>query len=353
MFRIWKICLSMIAGMLCLKNASSQSTDSVIIGQTGVHYSVLPSPGSTYQWFINGGVFQNVSTSNSVIVDWFVDATTKKIGVLETSKSGCVGDTVWHEAENGRVIFPYIYGKRLVCEGERVSLFASSSDSVYKDIYYQWSTGEISQTISINVFQKTTVWCVVFYNGDAVDTAYATIDVLPVPRPEFSWSPLFPKKGEEVTFRFNTNYPFDYNWIVNGIVDSIKNNEFVTTFDSIGVNKVGLYMKNDLGCDNTKTYTFNIEGEYPFHIPEAFSPNGDGLNDELIFDIPEGLKSFELTVYNRWGQVVFRSNALEDVIWDGKLDGQTISDGAYIYQIVSYANNNKYLQQSGTIAVVK
>ena len=353
MFRIWKICLSMIVGMLCLKNASSQTPDSVIIGQTDVKYSVIQSPGSNYQWFVIGGIFKTPSIGNTVKVDWYIDVPVRKVGVLETSVHGCSGDTVWLDADKGRVIFPYIYGKRLVCEGEKVELYASSSDSVYKDIYYKWSTGEMSQSISINVFQKTTIYCVVYYNGDAVDTAFATIDVLPIPRPEFSWSPLFPKKGEEVTFRFNANYPFQYNWIINGVVDTSKYNEFTTTFDSVGVNKVGLYMKNELGCDNLKTYSFTIEGDYPFHIPEAFSPNGDGVNDELVFDLPEDLKSFELTVYNRWGQIVFRSNSLEDIIWDGKYAGQELTDGAYIYQIVTYAKNNKYLQQSGTIAVVK
>ena len=343
----------MIVGMLCLKNASSQTPDSVVLGQTGVRYSVLPTAGSTYQWFVKGGEFQSVSNSNSVLVDWYIDATIKRVGVQETSIHGCKGDTVWQDAENSKVIFPYIYGKRLVCEGERISLFASASDSVYKDIYYKWSTGEVSQTINLTLFQKTTVSCIVYYNGDAVDTAYATIDVLPIPHPEFSWSPLFPKKGQEVTFRFNTDYPFDFNWIVNGKVDSIKSNEFVTVFDSVGINKVGLYMKNELGCDNTKVSSIRIDGEYLFHIPEAFSPNGDGVNDELLFDIPEDLKSFELTVYNRWGQIIFRSNSLEDIVWDGKYAGQTLTDGAYVYQIVAYANNNKYLQQSGTISVVK
>lgn len=353
MFRIWKICLSMIVGMLCLKNASSQGVDSIVLGQTGVHYNITPTSGSTYQWFIIGGEFQGPSVGNSVIVDWFAAQGTQKIGVLETSVHGCLGDTVWQDGENGRVIFPYIYGKRLVCEGENITLLASSSDSVYKDIYYHWSTGEISQTLNISVFKKTSLFCVVYYNGDAVDTAFITIDVLPVPRPEFSWSPLFPKKGEEITFKFSTNYPFDYNWIVNGVVDSLKSNEFTTVFDSAGINKVGLYMKNELGCDNLKTYSFNIEGTYPFNIPEAFSPNGDGINDEILIDLPEGLKSFELTVYNRWGQIIFRSNSTEDIIWDGKYAGQVINEGTYIYQIVSYAMNNKYLQQNGTIAVVK
>lgn len=353
MIRIWKICLSMIVGMLCSNIASSQTADSVVLGQTGVNYNINPTPYSTYEWFIIGGEFKSASVGTSVIVDWFANEPINRVGVLETSSHGCKGDTIWHDAENGRVIFPYIFGKRLVCEGEFVSLYASASDSVYKDIYYKWSTGETTQTISMNVFKKTDLYCVVYYNGDAVDTAFITINVLEVPKPEFSWTPLFPKRGDEVTFNFKNSNNIDYNWIVNGIVDSLSGSSFKTIFDSVGVNKVGLYMKNELGCDKTKTYSFNIEGDYLFHIPDVFSPNGDGQNDELFIDIPEGLKSFELRVFNRWGQIIYQSDLLEDVTWDGKFGGQVVADGAYVYQIVAYSTQNRYLYQNGTISVVK
>lgn len=343
----------MIVGMLCSSLASSQTVDSVVLGQAGVNYSVIPTAGSTYQWYVIGGEFANGSTGSDVVVNWFSNVNSRKVGVQETSVHGCKGETVWYEVENGRVIFPYIFGKRLVCEGEYVSLYTSSSDSVYKDIYYKWSTGEISQSIGLNVFKKTSLYCVVYYNGDAVDTAYITIDVIPTPKPEFTWTPLFPKKGEEVTFKLNSINPYYYNWIVNGKVDSTSGNEFTTTFDSSGVNKVGLYMKNELGCDNLKTYSFNIERDYPFNIPDVFSPNGDGLNDEIVFDFPDGLKSMELNVFNRWGQIVFSSHSLVDVTWDGKFNGEILADGAYIYQVVGYASNNKYLQQSGTISILK
>ena len=71
--------------------------------------------------------------------------------------------------QNERVIFPYISGKRLVCEGEKVDLVASSSDSIYKDLYYRWSNGATSQNISVTLFKKTSLYCVVYYNGDAIE----------------------------------------------------------------------------------------------------------------------------------------------------------------------------------------
>lgn len=354
MFRIWKICLSMIMGMLCFNEAYPLSMDTVLNRQASVSYSVIPTPNSTYQWFVSGGVFDGASTGASVNVTWNLNAPLFKIGVLETSVHGCKGDTVWSEIKNERVIFPYITGPRLICAGETIELMASSSDSIYKDIYYRWSTGATTQNISLTLFNKTNLYCVVYYNGDAIDTAFITIDVLPIPKPDFSWSPMFPKVGDEVTFRMkDSNYPFDFNWIVNGKMESTTDKVFKLRMDSGGVNQVGLYMKNELGCDAEKYYTINVEHDYPFLVPDAFSPNGDGINDEFYVDLPEDLKSCELRIFNRWGTIIYQSNALDEIRWDGRFNNEILSEGAYVVQIVAYANNNKYLFHNGTLSIIR
>ncbi len=354
MFRIWKICLSMMLGMLCLNEAFPQSSDNLFNRQTSISYSIIPNPSSTYEWFVSGGQFDGPSSGSSITITWNIYADIFKVGVLETTAFGCRGDTVWHQMENERVIFPYINGKRLVCEGETVDLVASSSDSIYKDLYYRWSNGASSQNISVTLFEKTSLYCVVYYNGDAIDTAFITIDVLPIPKPDFSWSPMFPKEGDLVTFRMkDQNYPFGFNWIINGETDTLAGKELKLVMDSGGVNNIALYMRNELGCDAEKQYTINVEQDYPFPVPEAFSPNGDGLNDELLIVLPEDLRSCELRIFNRWGKLVFESDATDEVRWDGKYNGEALADGAYVIQIVAYANNNKYLHQNGTVAILR
>ncbi len=354
MFRIWKILLSMIVGMLCSNGAYSQSSDNLFDSRSSRNYSVIPNPTSSYEWFVSGGKFDGPNTGPSVYVTWDVLKRFYKIGVLETTAAGCKGDTVWHITENERVIFPFIYGKRLVCEGEEVELIASSSDSIYKNLQYRWSNGATTQNISLSVFKKTSLFCVVYYNGDALDTAHITIDVLPIPRPDFSWSPLYPKEGDVVTFRAKKQtYPFKYFWNINGLIDSSAQHEYKVLMDSGGVKLVTLLMENELGCSEEKTYTIHVEHDYPFPVPEAFSPNGDGINDELYIDLPEDLRSCELRIFNRWGKVVFESNATDEIRWDGKYNGEALADGAYVIQIVAYANNNKYLHQNGTVAILR
>ncbi|MFT7612995.1 MAG: gliding motility-associated-like protein [Parvicellaceae bacterium] len=65
-------------------------------------------------------------------------------------------------------------------------------------------------------------------------------------------------------------------------------------------------------------------------LPNVFTPNGDGINDQFIITAPEG---FEMEVYNRWGQLIYRSSLQH--FWDGRTNtGEIVSDGTYYYVVV-------------------
>ena len=69
-------------------------------------------------------------------------------------------------------------------------------------------------------------------------------------------------------------------------------------------------------------------------IPTAFSPNGDGVNDEFkvyFGNLPCAVESF--TIYNRWGQQVYEHKTGDILSWDGKLDGQVCAPGIYVYHL--------------------
>ena len=75
-----------------------------------------------------------------------------------------------------------------------------------------------------------------------------------------------------------------------------------------------------------------IEPEFTLYIPNAFSPDGDGVND---FFIPKGAEfiHFEMEIYNRWGEKVYNTNNI-DQPWSGKgKNGDEIQQGVYVYKI--------------------
>lgn len=353
MFRLWKILLTIIIlGSLHSNVSFSQDADTVRAGQRGVEYSVIYTPGSSYEWIVFGGKFTTANGIHKITVNWGEKVGSYKLGVVETSKYGCIGDTVWHHVYLNRNIFPSIYGKSLICEGETIKLYASSEDSVYKDVTYKWSTSEINQEIELTLYKTTKIYCVVYYNGDAVDTAFKTIEVIPNSRYNFTWTPLFPKQGQEVTFKISNKISSRFAWIVNGVLIDTLNENFSIILDSIGFNKIDLITYNALGCESIRTYRLNVEGEDLFQIPNAFTPNDDGINDELFISLPEGLKDCKTIVYNRWGMKVFESDATNEIRWDGKYQGQRLERGAYIIDITANTTQNRYMHQSGTLAVL-
>lgn len=85
-------------------------------------------------------------------------------------------------------------------------------------------------------------------------------------------------------------------------------------------------------------------------IPTAFSPNDDGLNDTFGV-LAKGLEHFELTVYNRWGEVVFHSDQI-GARWDGTYKGKPAPGGAYGYEIIAKDANDRSMKRKGTVILV-
>lgn len=73
---------------------------------------------------------------------------------------------------------------------------------------------------------------------------------------------------------------------------------------------------------------------FDVYIPNAFSPNGDGINDDLKPMLPLGVQitNYTFKVYDRWGTEVFKTTSL-DMAWDGHFGAETLPMGVYIYYV--------------------
>lgn len=91
------------------------------------------------------------------------------------------------------------------------------------------------------------------------------------------------------------------------------------------------------------------------YIPSAFSPNGDGMNDNFQPFLGCQVENVHFSVFNRWGVMVYESNTLEDG-WDGTYQGQMVSEGVYIYNLQFDMLENgvsRAASYTGDITVVK
>ena len=90
-------------------------------------------------------------------------------------------------------------------------------------------------------------------------------------------------------------------------------------------------------------------------IPNAFSPNGDGINDYFLPRplLARGLVSFTMTIYNRWGQVIFESGNTEGRGWDGKLNGLEQPEGVYVYLIEATFKDGQMEKHQGNVTLLR
>jgi gliding motility-associated-like protein len=117
-----------------------------------------------------------------------------------------------------------------------------------------------------------------------------------------------------------------------------------STNASIQVNDIGTYSTtvNYNGCTSTDSMT--IFKDCYLDIPNSFTPNNDGLNDYFLPRqlLSKGVTSYKMSVFNRWGQLVFETTALSGRGWDGRFNDAVQPQGVYIYVIdVSYTDGRK------------
>lgn len=97
-------------------------------------------------------------------------------------------------------------------------------------------------------------------------------------------------------------------------------------------------------------YVINI-GESQLLIPNAFSPNGDGVNDEWKVAY-RSLQSFQCSIFDRQGHQVCHLTS-PDQGWDGKVRGKTVESGVFFYVIEAMGTDGKKYKKSGDINIVK
>jgi gliding motility-associated-like protein len=88
-------------------------------------------------------------------------------------------------------------------------------------------------------------------------------------------------------------------------------------------------------------------------IPASFTPNGDGLNDYLTVHFSESVISGSLEIYDRWGRIVYKSEDLSAVRWDGRVSGGLVPQGVYPY-ILRYTDSKGLPEfKSGQITIIR
>jgi gliding motility-associated-like protein len=139
-----------------------------------------------------------------------------------------------------------------------------------------------------------------------------------------------------------------------GYSNYLWNNNFSTPLPYFSVNAAGIYsvkVENKCGV-KTDTIQVYAKCDFPIYFPNAFTPNNDFLNDVLKVPQLNKNKFRCLTIYNRYGQIVFKSTDLK-ASWDGKCRGIVQENGAYSYYLQMEGFSGKVITQKGTVVLIR
>jgi len=108
---------------------------------------------------------------------------------------------------------------------------------------------------------------------------------------------------------------------------------------------------NDSGVSPSLSNTIELVKDPKIYFPTAFSPNGDALNDRF-FVRGQFIVKFELSIFNRWGELVFTTNK-KDGTWDGTLNGKPMAEDAYVWSAQVTDLAGRTYVRSGTVALLR
>lgn len=292
----------------------------------------------------------NTASDPSYIINWLIDGTPipgyQNLTTITTSVPGSYSVTITSRLLSNciqlsatvPVIFntpPALKVRQVInttlCEGQSISLNANYSGGTIK-----WSTGETSDQIGVH--QSGTYTATVTSPAGCV--ADTSISVQFLPNPVFSIPDTALCIFTRQTIKLIAPAGFEhYNW----------NNGMGTeqTFTVSIPQTVILTVTDTNGC--TATQNIEIAAKCPdVHIPNTFTPNGDGVND--LWDIGglENDPSAMIRVFNRYGLLVYESKGYA-TSWDGNYRNKKLPAGVYYYIINAKNDKQKF---TGSVTII-
>ncbi len=290
--------------------------------------------GNTYSW--NNGINDGVS---------FTPNTTQTYTVTAVDGNNCQNTDQVTVTVNP---LPTINAgaDQSICAGATIILTGSGGTT------YTWTNGANNgQAFTPNVGSNTYTVTGTDANG-CVNTDDITITVLPVPIADFTsdvtegYSPLL------VTFTNNSTNANQMGWnFGDGTIPSVNNNTTVNyVFTTVGSYPVVLNVSNGI-CSDTALIVVTV---LPFpdpiiHVPNVFTPDGDSINDVFWIDV-DYAATIDVLIFNRWGDLMLEMKSFTDR-WDGKINGNEVSDGVYFHKYTIVDLNGKTIQGHGNITI--
>lgn len=239
-------------------------------------------------------------------------------------------------AEPGSGCVPVFIGfEGLATNPEEIetSLWDFGDGSVSSDIQYTFHNYAQSGLFDVSLTIVSKDGCT--FTRENLEFVHA----YPVPSAAFLPSPAIVLIPEKVVNFVNNSFGGEmYQWTFGSYGSSVEYEpEVFFPIDEPTQFQVQLVVTNEFGCADTSVRTLFFQEQFVLFIPNSFTPDGDGLNEFWhIKGIDVDESAFRLEVYDRWGELVFGSEDINQP-WDGSHlgGGYYVPDGVYSWRIVA------------------
>lgn len=198
-------------------------------------------------------------------------------------------------------------------------------------------------------------------NAGCVDTTLApmSVTVFSVPVAAFEASPDVASVVDaqiQFTNQSTVLSGNTYAWDIAGLSTSTQTNpEYL--FSNVGNYLITLIATNANGCKDTIARSVTVNPDVVLYVPNAFTPgNQDGLNDLFQVYLPANsvdMTTFNIIIYDRWGEIVFKSNDINKS-WNGTKNnsGQFLKSETYVYKLTFKDLNRKDYEKVGHVTLL-
>jgi gliding motility-associated-like protein len=291
---------------------------------------------SNYIWNFGDG---NSATGIVHPVHVYDSAGVYTVTLIAVSDNGCTDTVSYQVTIHPLPVSVFNYSQSEGCGPLAVAFTDSSYVAGGSVVSWSWDFGNgtsstlqnpvaiytSSGTYGVSLTVTTDLGCTATTSMPNVITVYPgpVADFLPDP---FEASILDPV----INFNNYSQGGVTYNWTFGDGTGSVQF-EPTHTYADTGTYVVTLLVMNSYGCIDTVRQTVVIVPEFTLYIPNAFTPNDDGVND--YFNIAGlGIVEVTLNIYNRWGENIYTSTGIE-YGWDGTVqkDNSTAQQDVYVY----------------------
>ena len=241
----------------------------------------------------------------------------------------------------------------VVCPGDSVMFIASAAGG--HGIYtFVWENGDVSQNSTFSSLSSRTV-SVSVRDSCGIIPSVDSVDLI-IQKPKANYIINSPSLETDAVIYFIDDSDGNiesYDWdFGNGEFSNVYNPNTIYEYDSIY--SVRLKVTDNKGCSDSIKNDLKLTTSIYLWVPNAFSPNiyKDDINSKFL-PKGKGIKKFKISIFNRWGTVVFSSFDINEG-WDGTfISGKSAPTGTYIYKISVTGISGKEFEKVGSVILYR